>query len=63
MQDKLPLKYKTIHSITNLELARCSVTQGSVLGPLRLLLYQDDLQNTSKVLHKILLADDTPTYI
>ena len=37
----------------------CGVLQGSILEPILLLLYKNDLSNTSSVLDQIIFADDT----
>ena len=44
---------------TNFANITCGVTQGSILGPLLLLVYVNDLCNASNILDPIMFADDT----
>ena len=44
---------------TDLEVLRCDVVQGSILGPLRFILFVNDLKNSTKLLDPIMFADDT----
>ena len=47
---------------SHLKYITCGVPQGSVLGPLLILIYMNDLPNISKVSHFFLFADDTNIY-
>ena len=44
---------------TSLEIVSSSVPQGSILRPLLLLLYVNDLKNASNILDLTIFADDT----
>ena len=47
------------HSKTEMKTVKCGVPQGSILGPLSLLIFVNDLNNSTKVLDSVLFADNT----
>ena len=49
----------TNDSKSNLRNTTCGVPQGSILGPLRFLVYVNDLPSSSKILNPVMFAEDT----
>ena len=50
---------KSNNESKNLEIIRCGIPQGSILGPLLFLIFVNDLQKSTKFLDPIMFADDT----
>jgi hypothetical protein len=46
-----------------LSLIKCGVPQGSILGPILFLIYINDLNQISEILHTIMFADDTNLFL
>ena len=49
-------------SETEMKIVICGLSQGSTLGPLLFLIFVSDLNNSTKVLDRVLFADDTNLY-
>lgn len=47
------------NSLSDMELVKWGIPQGSILGPLLFIIFINDISNTTKLLHFILFADDT----
>lgn len=57
-------QYVTIHKQrSENKHIQCGVPQGSILGPLHFIIYINDLENSSKTLHKVIFADDTNLFL
>ena len=57
-------QYVTYNAITSdMEVIKCGVPQGSILGPLLFLLYINDLATVTNACFPILFADDTNVFI
>ncbi len=58
------LQYVDIHNHKSQKMdVKYGVLQGSILGPLLFILFINDFINSSKLLHKVIFADDTNLFL